>query len=81
VSDPIKFLCTVEAVKTTVDKGIRIYLDLPETAIMQAAMLMECKRMQVALDITALPYTANEQAGDTPDGKKGRGAVKSLRGS
>lgn len=81
MSEAIKFVCTVEAVKTNAfDKSIRIYLDLPETAIMQAAMFMECKRAGVALDVTAYAITQNEVAGDTPDGKKGRSATKSLRG-
>ena len=81
MSEPIRFICTVEAVKTTINQALRVYLDMPETAIMEAAMLMECRRAGVALEITAMPITSNTVAGDTPDGKKGRAATKSLRGS
>lgn len=35
------------------DGGIRVTLDLPEDAIMQAAQLMECKRAEVVLEVIA----------------------------
>lgn len=79
--EPIKCHGTVYGVRTTVDQGIRITIDLPETEIMQMAMFAECKRMGVALEISALPMDANTSAGDTPDGKKSRPEIKSLRGS
>jgi len=58
----IKFQATVEGVKTLVDGGIRITLDLPETAIDKAAMLMECKRQMIPLKIIAI---ADEEDGET----------------
>lgn len=39
----IKFPAEVNQVRTMVDGGLRVVLDLPETAIPQAAMLMQCK--------------------------------------
>lgn len=45
----IVFSFTVASVKTLADGGIRITLDLPETAIAQAAALMECKRQMIPL--------------------------------
>ncbi len=39
----ITFRAAVSSVKTLADFGIRITLDLPEDAIKQAAMLMQCK--------------------------------------
>ncbi len=36
-------------VRTLADGGIRVQLDLPETAIREAAMLMECKREMIPL--------------------------------
>jgi hypothetical protein len=36
-------------VQTLADGGLRITLDLPESAIPQAAMLMECKREEIPL--------------------------------
>lgn len=47
----ISFVCEVYKVQTLVDGGIRVTLDLPETAIKEAAMLMECKRVGVALNV------------------------------
>ena len=41
----------VYGVRTLVDHGIRVTFDLPETAIAQAAMLMECKRQGIPLEI------------------------------
>lgn len=49
----ITFTAAVYKVQTLVDGGIRLTLDLPETAIPQAAMLMECKRDEIPLRFTA----------------------------
>lgn len=43
------FPAVVYKVQTLVDNGIRVTLDLPETAIRQAALLMECQREGIAL--------------------------------
>ena len=45
----ITFSAVVYKVSTLADGGLRITLDLPETAIPQAAMLMECKREEIPL--------------------------------
>jgi len=80
MSEPIKCIGVVYKVQTLTDHGIRISLDLPETAIMQMAMFAECQRMQVVLDIVATPQ--NQTVGDdSHDSKKGRPEVKSLRGN
>jgi hypothetical protein len=47
----IEFPAQVYKVQTLVDNGIRVTLDLPETAIRQAAMLMECQREGLALTV------------------------------
>lgn len=78
MAEPIEFICSVYAVKTLVDQGLNITLALPETAIMQAAMLMECKRMGVVLQVSATPMQ-NPLQPDTPDAKKGRPERRSLR--
>lgn len=49
MSEPIKFNAIVYKVQTLVDGGLRVTLDLPETAITQAALLMECKRLAAPL--------------------------------
>jgi hypothetical protein len=51
----IEFTAAVYKVQTLVDGGLRITLDLPETEIAAAAMLMECKRNEVVLAVTAQP--------------------------
>ena len=48
----IEFPATVARVQTMVDGGLRITLDLPETAIPQAAMLMQCKVDGIPLILT-----------------------------
>jgi len=80
LAEAITFPATVYKVTNLVDHGLRVYLDLPESYIMQAAMLMECQRMGVVLDVTATPTVQNKAGGDTVDGKKSRPEVKSLRG-
>lgn len=61
MADAITFWATIAKVQTMVDSGIRIYLDLPEQAIMAAAELMACKRMGVVVDVVV---TAREQDSD-----------------
>ena len=80
MSEAIKCHAIVYKVQSLVDNGMRITLDLPETEIMQMAMFAECKRMGVVLEVSAYPMDANTSAGDTPDGKKSRPLIKSLRG-
>jgi chemotaxis protein histidine kinase CheA len=81
MSEAIRCIGSVYKVQTLVDHGVRITIDLPETAIMQAAMFMECQRMAVALSIEATPIEANSTNPDTADGKKTRSETKSLRGN
>ena len=45
----IRFPAAVYKVQTLLDGGIRLTLDLPETAIAQAAMLMEAKQQGIPL--------------------------------
>ena len=47
----ITFQAAVYKVQTLVDGGVRVTLDLPETAIMQMAQLAECQRQGVTLDV------------------------------
>lgn len=47
----IVFDAAVNKVQTLADMGIRITLDLPKTAIPQAAMLMETKRAGIPLKV------------------------------
>ena len=49
----ISFEATVYKVQTLVDGGIRVTLDLPETAIAQMAQLAECQRLAAVLHVEA----------------------------
>jgi hypothetical protein len=49
----IKFIAEVYKVQTLVDGGVRVTLDLPETAIPQMAMLAECQRDGIPLVFVA----------------------------
>jgi len=54
MTDPvIRFTAIVYKVQTLTDNGVRVTLDLPETAIPQMAMLAECKRDGIPLVFTA----------------------------
>jgi hypothetical protein len=55
VRPTITFQCDVETVRTICANqggGIRVTLNLPETAIMQAAQLIECKAQSIPLVAT-----------------------------
>ena len=51
MNEKIEFDATVYKVQTLADMGIRITLNLPETAIPQAAILMETKRAGIPLKV------------------------------
>lgn len=59
--EPIEFSATVEKVQTMTDGGIRVYLDLPETALLEMARLVECRIKGVALHIMAIPRNLEEK--------------------
>lgn len=55
-TDEIKFNCQVVEVKVMrSDSGIRVILDLPETAIPEMALLAESKRRGWTLDAVLVP--------------------------
>ena len=51
MSGPIRFIAQVAKVQTLADGGLRVTLDLPESAIMQAAELMVFKREYVPIRV------------------------------
>jgi len=58
------FWAVVGKVQTMADGGIRVYLDLPESAIVEAAELMAYKREAVVLDVVCSPREENERESD-----------------
>lgn len=81
MSNSIECDAIVYKVQTLSDHGIRISLDLPETATMQMAMFAECQRMGVVLSVTATPIVQDKSQPDQADGKKARPPKLSLRGT
>jgi len=53
--DALVFQAIVARVQTMADNGLRVTLDLPEGAVIQAAQLMELKRIGAALRVTVDP--------------------------
>ena len=60
----IRFRATVYKVQTLIDGGLRVTLDLPETAIGEATKLMECKRGGAVLEVAAVPITESGWGGE-----------------
>jgi len=50
--EPFTFQAIVARVQTLADNGLRVTLDLPEQAVVEAAQLMELKRLGAVLDVT-----------------------------
>ena len=67
----IQFQAVVYKVQTLVDGGIRITLDLPESAIMQMAQLVECKQYGKSLDFAV---SLTEFDHETKKGAEGESA-------
>ena len=55
MTDTIEFVATVARVQTMAEGGLRFTFDAPETAVMQAAQLMECKRWEAVLVVRCTP--------------------------
>jgi len=60
----IRFRAGVYKVQTLIDGGLRVTLDLPETAISEATKLMECKRGGAVLEVAAVPITESGWGGE-----------------
>ena len=58
--EPISLSCAVAKVTTMADGSFRVYLDLPETALMAAAELMACKRDGVYLEAVFTQKAADD---------------------
>jgi len=51
----IQVIAAVQKVQTLADGGLRWTFDLPESAILQSAQLMEIRRSQTAVELTIEP--------------------------
>jgi len=63
----IRFTAQVARVQTLADGGIRLILDLPETAIQTATKMMEAKRSGASLEIAAVPVKVVKSKKQTED--------------
>jgi hypothetical protein len=61
MSNAIIFDAAVYSVKTLVDGGIRVTLDLSENNIPEMAMLAECKRSGIVLNMNCTPAISIEE--------------------
>jgi hypothetical protein len=61
----IVFPAVVYKVQTLVDNGIRVTLDLPETAILSASQLMACQAKGITLQAELTPVEESSQDGST----------------
>lgn len=55
MSEAIRFSAQVAKVQTLADGGLRLVLDLPETAIDAATQLMQVKQAGAMLEVAAVP--------------------------
>lgn len=55
MTDVIRFTASVAQVRTMADGGIRLMLDLPETAIDTAAEMMKAKQAGAVLECAVVP--------------------------
>jgi hypothetical protein len=78
MSETIQFDATVQKVQTLVDYGLRVTLDLPETAIIAAAQLMALKREGAVLHVTVETDKQSVSTGKE-DGIQERRERKSIR--
>ena len=62
----IRFHAGVYKVQTLIDGGLRVTLDLPETAISEATKLMECKRGGAVLEVAAVPIEEKRRGREKP---------------
>lgn len=65
--DVVRFQCAVEKVQTLADGGMRVWLSLPETALLAAAQLMACQQHGVYLNAELVPHS-DEPAADEDEG-------------
>ena len=72
--EPIRFDAEVYKVQTLVDGGVRVTLNLPETAIMQMGQLAECQRFGVVINITCKPIILTNFDDETKKEPKTKGA-------
>jgi hypothetical protein len=68
--DVIQFKATVAQVRTMADGGIRLVLDLPETAIDTAADMMKAKQAGAVLECAVIPVTQSHTNGKTETDKR-----------
>jgi hypothetical protein len=64
--DALRFSATVAQVKTMADGGLRLVLDLPETAIDIAAAMMQAKQAGAVLEIAAVFIVKQQENNAVP---------------
>jgi len=65
MGEVVTFPAVVQKVQTLADGGLRFTFDAPETEVIAAAELMECKRVGVVLIVEATPRVQDGRQGET----------------
>ena len=60
----IQVIAAVQKVQTLADGGLRWTFDLPESAILASAQLMEIRRSQTAVELTISPVVEKSKKSD-----------------
>lgn len=74
--DKIEFYAAVQKVQTLVDGGIRVTLDLPESAVVQMAELAACKIHETVVDVTCVPRSMGDGNDRTVSRSKAKKRVR-----
>lgn len=75
----IHFVAAVSKIQTLSDGGLRFTFDVDESQTLQAAELMECKRIGVVLTITAQELQSKSEAYDGREPKLEKGSKRKSR--
>ena len=64
MAETIQITAAVQKVQTLADGGIRWTFDVPETAVLESAHLMEIRRNGCAVSMTLEPIIGEKQQGN-----------------
>jgi ribonucleotide reductase alpha subunit len=74
MSKPIEFIASIHKVQTLVDGGIRLTLDMPETATLEMAQLAEIKLHKGIARVTVVPEFFDDDGREKEEKTNGEAA-------
>lgn len=76
----IRFTATIARVQTLADGGLRVILDMPESAVKSASVLMEARQAGAFLDVAAVPvFQKVATDGSKPKQRRSEGSRSTTR--